>query len=68
MSNSDYYSQQAHLEKVIAGKKELKKELIRLSFPEKIKRIIEMQKFSRDFAKDKTKKIYVWTMESLAKG
>ena len=29
---------------------------------EKIQRVVEMQKFSRDFKKDKDKVIYVWDL------
>jgi len=51
-----------HLEKFLSTKEKLRKEMINLSFEEKILRVIEMQKIERDLKKDKTKKIYVWSL------
>jgi hypothetical protein len=42
------------------SKRALKKHLIGLSYLEKIKRVIEMQKISAQLKKDKTQKIYIW--------
>ncbi|MBL7662696.1 hypothetical protein JNK13_08085 [bacterium] len=52
-----------HLEKVLEGKKELKKQLIALPFAEKIRRIIEMQKFAAAIRKPGSKPVFIWELE-----
>jgi hypothetical protein len=44
------------------SKKKMRKEFIAMSFEEKIKRVVEMQRFSRDFKKNKDKTVYVWEL------
>ena len=55
-------NEEEHIETIKKAKQAMKKELIALSFEEKIQRVVEMQKFSRDFKKDKDKVIYVWDL------
>ena len=52
-----------YIEKIKKTKQEIKKALINLSFEEKIKRVVEMQKMSRDFKKDKQTTVYVWDLQ-----
>jgi hypothetical protein len=53
-------NEKEYIEKIKQTKQEMKQELIQLSYEEKIRRVVEMQKFSRDFKKDKDKIVYVW--------
>lgn len=53
-------NEEEYIEKIKRTKQMMKQDLIALSFEEKIRRVVEMQKFSRDFKKDKDKIIYVW--------
>ena len=55
-------NEEEYIEIIKKSKQAMKKELIALSFEEKIQRVVEMQKFSRDFKKDKDKVIYVWDL------
>ena len=55
-------NEEEYIESIKKAKQAMKKELIALSFEEKIQRVVEMQKFSRDFKKDKDKVIYVWDL------
>lgn len=55
-------NEEEYIEKIKKTKQAMKQELIALSFEEKIKRVVEMQKFSRDFKKDKDKIVYVWDL------
>lgn len=55
-------NEKEYIEKIKNTKLQMKKELIELSFEEKIKRVVEMQKFSKEFKKDKSKEIYVWDL------
>jgi hypothetical protein len=55
-------NEEEYIETIKKAKQAMKKELITLSFEEKIQRVVEMQKFSRDFKKDKDKVIYVWDL------
>ncbi len=55
-------NEEEYIETIKKAKQAMKKELIALSFEEKIQRVVEMQKFSRDFKKDKDKVIYVWDL------
>jgi len=55
-------TKEEHLQRVLDEKKAMKKELIKLPFEEKIRRVIEMQKVTREFSRDKSKKIYVWNL------
>ena len=50
------------LQDALERKKKIRQDLIALSFEEKILRVIEMQKIERDLKKDKSKKIYVWSL------
>ena len=50
------------LDQSIKSKAELRSRLIELPFDEKIRRVIEMQKIERELKKDKTKKVYVWSL------
>lgn len=54
--------EEEYIDKIKKTKQIMKQELIALSFEEKIKRVVEMQKFSRDFKKDKEKIVYVWDL------
>lgn len=56
-------NEQKYISNVKKAKRALKKELISLSYIEKIKRVIEMQKTSKKFKKDKSIKVYVWRIE-----
>ncbi len=51
-----------HLKSFLATKRALRLEAIRLPFEEKLKRVIQMQILERDLKKDKTKKVYVWSL------
>lgn len=53
---------QESLSKFLLTKKNIRKLLINLDFEEKIRRVVEMQKMSREFKRDKNKKIYVWNL------
>ncbi|MDX1959231.1 MAG: hypothetical protein SFU98_11700 [Leptospiraceae bacterium] len=55
-------NEKEYIEKIKATKQDIKQELIQLSYEEKIRRVVEMQKFSRDFKKDKDKIVYVWDL------
>ena len=52
-----------YIDKIKRAKKEIKQELINLPYEEKIRRVVEMQKFSRDFKKDKSTIVYVWDLD-----
>jgi hypothetical protein len=56
-------NEKEYIEKIKKTKKEIKQELINLSYEEKIRRVVEMQKFSRDFKKDKNTIVYVWDLD-----
>ena len=53
-------NEKEYIEKIKQTKQEMKQELIQLSYEEKIRRVVEMQKFSKEFKKDKDKIVYVW--------
>lgn len=53
-------NQEEYIRKIQETKQEIKKELIALSFEEKIRRVIEMQKISKELKKDKHLEIFVW--------
>ena len=55
-------NEKEYIEKIKRTKLQMKKDLIELSFEEKIRRVVEMQKFSKEFKKDKSKEIYVWDL------
>lgn len=55
-------NEEEYIERIKKTKQAMKRELIALSFEEKIQRVVEMQKFSRDFKKDKDKVVYVWDL------
>lgn len=57
----DYSAAQEHLKKVLEGKRKLKEELIKLPFEEKVKRIVEMQKFAASL--NPSRNIYVWELD-----
>jgi|LauGreDrversion4_1035100.scaffolds.fasta_scaffold67063_3 hypothetical protein len=56
-------NEKEYIEKIKKTKKEIKQELINLPYEEKIRRVVEMQKFSRDFKKDKSTTVYVWDLD-----
>jgi hypothetical protein len=56
-------NEKEYIEKIKKTKKEIKQELINLPYEEKIRRVVEMQKFSRDFKKDKSTIVYVWDLD-----
>jgi hypothetical protein len=56
-------NEKEYIERIKKTKQEIKKELIALPFEEKIRRVIEMQKFSKEIKKDKNKEIYVWELK-----
>jgi len=56
-------NEKEYIEKIKKTKKEIKQELINLPYEEKIRRVVEMQKFSRDFKKDKNTTVYVWDLD-----
>ena len=58
----DGVTKEQSLKDFLETKKKIQQDLINLSFEEKIKRVIEMQKFERDLKKDKERKIYVWEL------
>ena len=49
--------------KIKEAKLSMRRELVKLPFEEKIRRIVEMQKFSREFKKDKSKEVFVWGLD-----
>jgi hypothetical protein len=51
-----------YIEKIKKTKLKIKQELINLSYEEKIRRVVEMQKFSSEFKKDKDKYVYIWDL------
>ena len=51
-----------HLQKFLLSKKVLREKAIKLTFEEKIQRVIEMQKIEREFKADKSRKVYVWNL------
>ena len=53
-------TKEQHLADFLATKEKIRAELRALPFPEKIKRIIEMQKIARALNKDPDKIIHVW--------
>ena len=53
-------TKEEHLRDFLETKEKIRRDLRALPFPEKIKRIIEMQKIARDLCKDPNRKIYVW--------
>jgi hypothetical protein len=56
-------NQEEYIQKIKETKQAIKDELINLSFEEKIKRVIEMQKVSKELKKDKSKEIFVWELK-----
>jgi len=56
-------NEKEYIEKIKKTKLEIKQELINLPYEEKIRRVVEMQKFSRDFKKDKSTIVYVWELD-----
>jgi len=56
-------NEKEYIEKIKKTKQEIKQELINLPYEEKIRRVVEMQKFSRDFKKDKSTTVYVWDLD-----
>lgn len=56
-------NEKEYIEKIKKTKLEIKQELINLPYEEKIRRVVEMQKFSRDFKKDKSTIVYVWDLD-----
>jgi hypothetical protein len=56
-------NEKEYIEKIKKTKQEIKQELINLPYEEKIRRVVEMQKFSRDFKKDKNTIVYVWDLD-----
>jgi len=56
-------NEKEYIEKIKKTKQEIKQELINLPYEEKIRRVVEMQKFSRDFKKDKNITVYVWDLD-----
>lgn len=61
--DNKYITKEQALEDFLRTKRKIKEELIALSFEEKIKRIIEMQKIEEQLKKNKGKKIYVWNLD-----
>lgn len=49
-----------YIAKIKKTKQEIKKELIALPFEEKIRRLIEMQKISKELKKDRNIEVFVW--------
>ena len=49
-----------HFGEFLATKEKIRADLRALSFPEKIQRIVEMQKMARELNKNPNRKIYVW--------
>ena len=56
-------NEKEYIEKIKKTKQEIRQELINLPYEEKIRRVVEMQKFSRDFKKDKNTTVYVWDLD-----
>lgn len=56
-------TKEEHLACFLETKKKIRADLRALPFPEKIKRIIEMQKLARELNKDPNRKIYVWNWD-----
>ncbi len=52
-----------YIKKIEESKLALRRELARLPYEEKIRRIIEMQRFAREFRKDRSEEIFAWDME-----
>ena len=49
-----------YIAKIQKTKQEIKKELTALPFEEKIRRLIEMQKISKELKKDRNIEVFVW--------
>jgi len=58
----EWITKEDALKRSLKAKEEIRAELIKLPFEEKIRRVIEMQKMERDLKKDRNKHIYVWTL------
>jgi hypothetical protein len=58
----DGLTKEEALKDFLETKKKIQQDLINLSFEDKIKRVIEMQKIERDLKKDKGKKVYIWEL------
>ena len=56
-------TKEEHLADFLKTKEKIRADLRALPFPEKIKRIIEMQKIARELNKDPNRKIYVWNWD-----
>lgn len=56
-------SKEEHLQDFLTTKEKIRADLRALPFPEKLKRIIEMQKNLRDLNNNPKRKIYVWTCD-----
>jgi hypothetical protein len=51
------------LDRFLKGKAAIKKALIALPYPEKIRRVIAMQKLERSLKRDRKVKVYVWRID-----
>lgn len=52
-----------YIAKIKKTKQEIKKELIALPFEEKIRRLIEMQKISKELKRDRNIEVFVWEIK-----
>ncbi len=52
-----------YIARIKKTKQEIKKELIALPFEEKIRRMIEMQKISKELKKDRNIEVFVWEIK-----
>lgn len=55
--------EEAYLKKVAAAKLNLRRELAALPYPEKIRRVVEMQKIAKGFRRRNSKEVFVWQLD-----
>ncbi|HMZ58694.1 MAG TPA: hypothetical protein PL048_07955, partial [Leptospiraceae bacterium] len=58
--NFGFMNEIDYIAKIQKTKQEIKKELTALPFEEKIRRLIEMQKISKELKKDRNIEVFVW--------
>ena len=51
-----------HLHKVLRVKQIVRRNLVKLPYVEKIRRVIEMQRLASKFKRDPTRHIYIWNI------
>jgi hypothetical protein len=63
MKSKDYKPALDHLQKVLKAKRIFRRQLIALSYFEKIQRVIEMQRIASQFKRDSSRKHYIWNID-----